>query len=654
MSRPTSPTRNPSTSLTSKNWIDWFESRESSEFVNKQAQEELFQAFNASVDNIDCKKSVLDHQEVLFLFKETFGQRLNVFHHVAQIGGTIYDRAIHFGMIQGVDNDLATSTTPDMDALLDIADGQALAVPTPTSLLQVSSIEDIDALTNGASTVYTPRTFIPITPFLCRVIVESIEQDNGDSKELLIKVVQAIKNFDTEHNTDNEFKDRAKQKCKDLMFWIYLASKDNIINPIPTTVNVSRRVKKYLDDIKAKCIKSAGRNNNNNQFNQNFADALGNHLKRPLEIIATSNSTQSDILRSFQSQHEKSTEKSAKSFTKLPMEYQNMILVASSLGDVTAMELNEKALAFFKCTNNLNANIMLNSLLETAGIDCSISTAMTQALMCGCFLWKNSLTPSGFAASVITSQDNIRNDTLHDGMVLDLSTKFEMTAASLDKLTKMNVRYPSNIEGLIERLRALKTLSCFFFNELSPASQGLTSLALKCMDNKPLLRSRAMVDDEFIAKLICCVDDRLYQWLKECSRAKFTSDTTLLLTNFGDIFQDIQLNRFYYKLPVSVKKISPPSNQDDTCSNKKQKETKRHVNRNQEKEWKIRPSEQWESVFRHRSTDGPELSMGCRPCLKYHCKGACFDDCTNKDSHVNLKDSDKCKTDAFIKQLRGE
>ena len=162
---------------------------------------------------------------------------------------------------------------------------------------------------------------------------------------------------------------------------------------------------------------------------------------------------------------------------------------------------------------------------------------MTQALMCGCFLWRNPLTPSGFAASVIVSQDNLRNETLHKGMVLDLSTKFEMSAASLKKITKTNIHYPSTIEGLIKRLRALKTLSAFFFNKLSHASQGLTSLTLKCKDNKALLRARAMVDDEFIATVICCVDDQMYQWLKECSRSTYAKDTTITLTNFGKFFK---------------------------------------------------------------------------------------------------------------------
>ena len=129
-------------------------------------------------------------------------------------------------------------------------------------------------------------------------------------------------------------------------------------------------------------------------------------------------------------------------------------------------------------------------------------------------------------------------------------------------------------------------------------------------------------------------------------------DTTIALTHFGEIFQDIQMNRFHYKLPVSVKKLSPI--QKDPKPLKKLRETKRHINRAPEKDWKLRQNEQWESVFRHKSIDGPLLSMGCRPCLKYQCKGSCFDDCTNKDSHVNLINDDKTKTEKFIKQLRGE
>ena len=66
---------------------------------------------------------------------------------------------------------------------------------------------------------------------------------------------------------------------------------------------------------------------------------------------------------------------------------------------------------------------MLNSLLETEGIECSVSAAVATTLLYGSFLWKDSLSPSGFAASVLTSEGVLRSDTLHEGMVLDFLDK---------------------------------------------------------------------------------------------------------------------------------------------------------------------------------------------------------------------------------------
>ena len=52
----------------------------------------------------------------------------------------------------------------------------------------------------------------------------------------------------------------------------------------------------------------------------------------------------------------------------------------------------------------------------------------------------------------------MQNDTLCNGLVLDYLTKFKMNASSLEKLTKTQVRFSDNIEGTIERIRALLVL----------------------------------------------------------------------------------------------------------------------------------------------------------------------------------------------------
>jgi hypothetical protein len=110
---------------TKDSWIDWFNLRQSADFVNKQAQEELFRAFNATQDADECRRTLHDHQEVMFLFKETFEDQMNVFHHVIGLGGTVYDNQMEFGFIQGVEHDSFTFMTPAKEILCEKPTGPA-------------------------------------------------------------------------------------------------------------------------------------------------------------------------------------------------------------------------------------------------------------------------------------------------------------------------------------------------------------------------------------------------------------------------------------------------------------------------------------------------------------------------------------------------
>ena len=66
----------------------------------------------------------------------------------------------------------------------------------------------------------------------------------GIVRIFFLKVLQAIKNFDTSHGADMEFADKAKQKYKDIVYWIYLASTSNPhIKAIPTTITSNSRVR---------------------------------------------------------------------------------------------------------------------------------------------------------------------------------------------------------------------------------------------------------------------------------------------------------------------------------------------------------------------------------------------------------------------------
>ena len=164
-----------------------------------------------------------------------------------------------------------------------------------------------------------------------------------------------------------------------------------------------------------------------------------------------------------------------------------------------------------------------------------------------------------------------------------------------------------------------------------------------------------MIDNEFIAKVIWCVNDKLFQWLKKCARVTYAKDTTTSLTNFGNIFLKTLTTKFVYLLPTSVKILN---RKEDELENKNNKKTHtnldRVVNNNMNVDWKLRADEQCDTVFIYKSVNGPTLSMSCLPCLKFYCKRLCFKDCTNKISHKKLYNDDKVKTVAFIKSLRGD
>ena len=77
------------------------------------------------------------------------------------------------------------------------------------------------------------------------------------------------------------------------------------------------------------------------------------------------------------------------------------------------------------------------------------------------------------------------------------------------------------------------------------------------------------------------------------------------------------------------------------------------VNQDQVPDWKFKDGENWQ-MWRNKTMNGPTLACNAKPCLKFHVRGSCFDDCTNKMSHKKLKGDNYKKTDEFIKNIRKE
>ena len=162
---------------TTKSWLDWFQSRDSGVLIDQSNQKHLFSTFNSSVSKIDCIDAIWKHNETAFLMKASFGEgTVTFFHYLTSVGGTIYDTTSgkNYGFIQGLGKSTVIAMTPEMDSLFKIPDGAAVPTPTPTQVLSVSTVTEVNALTDSTTVTYKPRNLILIPPFLLKTFQKSI------------------------------------------------------------------------------------------------------------------------------------------------------------------------------------------------------------------------------------------------------------------------------------------------------------------------------------------------------------------------------------------------------------------------------------------------------------------------------------------------
>ena len=80
----------------------------------------------------------------------------------------------------------------------------------------------------------------------------------------------------------------------------------------------------------------------------------------------------------------------------------------------------------------------------------------------------------------------------------------------------------------------------------------------------------------------------------------------------------------------------------------------RVTNNNMVDSCKLRPGEDYSTVFRHKVEDRPTLSTGCHVCHKFQNKGFCYKYCDNASSHCKLVNNDFTFMDNRIKVLHGK
>ena len=76
---------------------------------------------------------------------------------------------------------LAAAVTLDTEEIFGIPNEDLVIVTDISNVLNVTSDDTIDGLTNGAITNYKRRNFIPILPLLVRSVEDMIASSRGDA-----------------------------------------------------------------------------------------------------------------------------------------------------------------------------------------------------------------------------------------------------------------------------------------------------------------------------------------------------------------------------------------------------------------------------------------------------------------------------------------
>ena len=225
-----------------KSWKDWFNSRHCNILINDCRKKQLFNTFNHTINDKDCKQKMLDHEQTAFLFKQNLGvNRINVIHHLVREGGNVYDSNESFGAIQGIGEGTSCVITPDVPTLVALPFKTAEKVPKPDDIYGAKTVSDIENVNVNDSCEFLPRNVIPIPPFLLNRISSTIERTDGNGIAVLLAVIEEITDYDdTVVDNEEPQTEDARTSCIDIVYWLYLTMKGKIYST--PTLGCSNRI----------------------------------------------------------------------------------------------------------------------------------------------------------------------------------------------------------------------------------------------------------------------------------------------------------------------------------------------------------------------------------------------------------------------------
>ena len=529
-------------------------------------------------------------------------------------------------------------------------------VPTLDSLIQMESIEDIKNLEVEDTDEDTLKSlpFMILPPFLWPTAA-GIE--NRSPANVLLTVSTRISDHFSEIEQSVDFTlFQLQVSCKRLLQFLWLAVHSDLTPLVLIPPEGDKEISHWSEFCHLDCL----------QKQQRYLSPLppappSHHVQNPTESIATSNLIFQNSLNQIAKLAPESNKK--KGFEKLHASTRNMILQASSSdGELKAGAPCEDCVEFFQAPSHGDAKrSFIKSLRFSSNCRVNVSAGVIINLYNGNFARSYEDSPSNFSPFSFPKKPFSASNGEKESLMLQLKEMSGegLSLSDINGALSQTLEVPKQVEYMKYNIKHFLAASRFFFSKRSILPRHLNIVLDHIESNFEVYESLQFYNKYFAAEFLFSIDTRTQLWLNQCEAAEDREEVDDSLVDFSDDLNDILRRKFKMAIPQTMKEIIDGFSEVDHSvppPNKKKKPNQNHgneqpservINKGSIQEWLADDNQHYQKAFRHNPAllNRPEWNENAKMCHRWHSKGYCFDNCSNKASHVpsdsvtqNLKD----------------
>ena len=620
--------------MTSNNWKDYFITKSNTiNCTNYSA--ELFKEVSSPNNDKNGILSRLssDKGDSILIYFSKISKSIQLLHSITDLGNNNIDPQPKLVALDGFKNNSAVPVQIDLDSLF-----TDISVHAP-KFERLQAIKDADELI----TIEAPRTnptkfkhlpFVLLPPFLWELFITN---EDKSSSSLLLNLIPKLKEIE-ELYKDNEDSNQVADHCTHIAHFLWATNKNMV-----TSVSVA----------------PPGDNESVLNWSKSRHALIFPTISQIPSCQTISNDKQSFdslsqvIEKSFQNfPGSETTEKTSKGFMKLHDSTKNLILNASAQNSaIAAAEPCDDCAMFFKTSSHGTARMfLLKSLENKFGCNVSITQGVIMNIYNGNFLRAFDESPSNFSPFSFPKKSLFGKNPETECLILQLK---ELAGRGLsnddvESALKQGVKVPKTIEEMRFSIFNTTAAASFFFSKWSLLSSKLLEVHNHLVRHYPIYEASLAEDQLFTAKFLFAIDTRIQIWLKMCEIKEFREDVDDKLLNFDEVLNQVIFRSFNITLPPSIQHVfekKQPKRFDQDVDGPGPKRKKGNDREREERSARIQNDgkldkwilnqDQYSSKLRHNS------SLKSRPkhnnvpiCHRFHSRGYCFDNCSNKSTHI--------------------